>query len=89
MGQGSIGIIETVAILLKMNMARETGESIILFNPPDKTPTMILADGLQGPWNNNFVEIPGNGRDTYQFVIGGAHADVRCIFHGSVIMRLK
>tara|TARA_R110002153_G_scaffold55702_1_gene154444 strand:+ start:643 stop:882 length:240 start_codon:yes stop_codon:yes gene_type:complete len=58
MGQGRIGIVKTVALLFKMDMAGKAGETIVFFYAPDIIPSVILTDGLKGPRYYDLPQIP-------------------------------
>tara|TARA_R110000744_G_scaffold380001_1_gene499421 strand:+ start:3532 stop:4269 length:738 start_codon:yes stop_codon:yes gene_type:complete len=71
--QRGIGVIEPFIFLFEINMAGYAGKPIVLWNLAQVILTMVLADGLDVPMHQYFIEMPCDGRCLYQFIVRGSY----------------
>ena len=70
-----------MVFLLKIHMARNTGEPVIFGHLAQIVLAMVLLDDMLVPRDQLLVEMSRNGRNPYQLVKGGPDPYVWYCFH--------
>tara|TARA_R100001369_G_scaffold3669_1_gene11366 strand:- start:636 stop:1001 length:366 start_codon:yes stop_codon:yes gene_type:complete len=79
--QWGVGIIKFLVFLFEVDVVRYTGEPIILGHLTQVILAMVLANGLNVPVGEHFIEMAGDGGHLDHFIIRSAHPDVGYIHH--------
>ena len=79
--QRGVCIIKILVFLFEVDVVRDTGEPIVLGYLAQVILAMVLANGLNVPVGEHFIEMAGDGGHLDHFIIRSAHPDVGYIYH--------